>query len=247
MGVAFQLFARQWDKLYHVLVNPEFELNRNFFYKPKVNERIEARLLDGTIMQLNTDDAVISLVELPLIYLRNKLPLNSVSVKDLISEGQRNIDIATIQSPVTVNLVEQRLLIGHREIKLIPTQLMIYTAFLRLKLKSCLHVSHQHCGACIDCYLHITDFGTHMAVQEMAEDYQKMFPLNPFKKDDLLEKWEDGIDAANVRHHISKINRAIKEQLNDQTLLSFYVIGSVRKYAKSRYGIRVEKEKISIE
>lgn len=246
MGVAFQLFARQWDKLYHVLVPPEFELNDRFYYKPKVNEIIEFRRADGTIGSLSTDDADVSLVELPLVYLRNKMPLEIETVRDLVTQGQRNIDSATVQLPIAIDLSEQRLCIGTKEIKLIPTQLMIYTAFLRIKMAKCLQDGEPICMQCNDCFLFVNDFEKYEMVQRMADDYQKMFPANPFKRESLLEKWNGGMDPANIRHHISKINRALKEQLKDATIFPFYRIESIRKYAMSRYGVRVAKDKISI-
>jgi hypothetical protein len=50
-----------------------------------------------------------------------------------------------------------------------------------------------------------------------------------------------------IRQNISKINRTIKEQLSNETLLPYYLITSIKKYAGSRYGVRVEKGKIRIE
>jgi hypothetical protein len=35
LGSALQLFGRPWDKLYHVLVSPEFESHPEFYYKPR--------------------------------------------------------------------------------------------------------------------------------------------------------------------------------------------------------------------
>ena len=43
MGAAMLLFGRPWDKLYHILVTPEFETNHEFFYKPQKIRRHEIR------------------------------------------------------------------------------------------------------------------------------------------------------------------------------------------------------------
>ena len=50
-----------------------------------------------------------------------------------------------------------------------------------------------------------------------------------------------------MQDRVSKINRTIKEHLSNETLLPYYLITSIKKYAGSRYGVRVEKGKIRIE
>lgn len=247
MGISFQLFARQWDKLYHVLVSADFELNDHFYYKPKKNQQIEARYRDGRVKRLNTDDAEISLVELPLILLRNKLPVGGNGVREMVAEGQRNIDSATVQQPLVIDLSERTLYIGKTPIELLPTQLMIYVYFLRLKQGDCRHATRSYCHECKTCFVPLVEMTERAVIEEMAGDYEKMYPGNPFKREELLEKWKDGLDTGHLRQQISKINRAMKEQLNDATLLPFYRVDTVKKYAKSRYGVRVEKTKIAIE
>ncbi len=81
----------------------------------------------------------------------------------------------------------------------------------------------------------------------MAKDYRKIYTIHPLKADDLLNKHKDGLDQPTIRQNISKINRAIKEQLKDETLFPYYTITAIKKYAGSRYGVRVEKGKIRIE
>jgi len=246
MGVAFQLFARQWDKLYHVLVSPEFEMNEHFFYKPPVNQRIEARAHDGSVRQLDTDNAEISLVELPLIFLRDKFTLGENSMREMISEGQKHIDAATVQLPLRINLAERQLTIGATSVKLAPVQLMIYAAFLRRKQKQTCDGERTFCFECHGCFVPIGELSGRATLEAMVADYDRMYAGNPFKREDLLERWKHGLDETHLRQNISKINRALEKQLPDPTLLPIYKIDSARKYADSRYGVRVEKENIYI-
>ena len=148
MGVSYQLFARQWDKLYHVMVSDEFELNPDFFYKPKTNRKIEAHFRNGDVKQLNTDDAEISLIELPLIFLRDKLILPAGTVRELVAEGQKAIDSAAMQLPVRVDLTERTIYIGDVLIELQPAQLVLYTALLRYKLGPCKYNNRNYCQEC---------------------------------------------------------------------------------------------------
>jgi hypothetical protein len=48
------------------------------------------------------------------------------------------------------------------------------------------------------------------------------------------------------RQQISKINRTLKEGLEDETLLPFYVVTAVGKYGSKRHGVRVERGKIKV-
>ncbi len=247
IGSALQLFGRPWDRLYHVLVSSDFETNPHFFYKPKKNTVIERRCPDGSIKQLNTDNAEIQLAELPLIRLGNKLSLKGKGFRELISEGQREWDTATIQPELTVDLFARTIYIGETLIEMVPVQLMIYAAFLRQKLEHCKYPDRPYCLECADCFFVLSDLASKPALEAMAKDYDKIYGGKPLKGEELSGKWKDGIKPEVLRGNISKINRTIKEQLHDETLLPYYQVATVKRYADSRYGVRVEKGKIRID
>jgi len=95
LGSALQLFGRPWDRLYHVLVTPEFESNPDFYYKPKKDKILTS--LNPPAKPLHTKDAEIFLAELPFIRLRGKLSLDGKGFKELVEEGQTEIDTALTQ------------------------------------------------------------------------------------------------------------------------------------------------------
>lgn len=250
IGSALQLFGRPWDKLYHVLVTPEFESNPEFFYKPKKDKTIKYTLRDGTIKQLNTKDAEIHLAELPFIRLSQKLSLQGKGFKELVAEGQKEIDTATMQPELKVSLADRTVHIGDRIIEMIPVQLMLYTALLRQKTDHCKYPDREYCLECTDCFQMLVDLSSRPALNEMAKDYGKIYRGQPLKAEELIKKgWNEGNEGLPdiIRQNISKIKGAIKEQLNDETLLPYYTITTIKKYASSRYGVRVEKGKIRIE
>lgn len=247
MGAALQLFGRPWDKLYHVLVSPEFESNPEFFYKPKRNKVIECRLPDGTAKRLSTKDAEIQLAELPFIRLGNKISLHGKGFRELVAEGQKEIDMATMQPPLIVNLTERTVYIGDNLIEMVPIELMTYTAFLRQKTVYCRYPERQYCLDCAECFQVLTDLSSRPSVEEMTKDYKRIYSGQPLKAEEFLNKWKDGMDTSVIRQNISKINRSIKEQLADETLLPYYCITALKKYGSSRYGVRAEKGKIRVE
>lgn len=242
IGSALQLFGRPWDKLYHVLVTPEFESNPDFYYKSKRD-----RMLKKDGKTLHTKDAKIYLAELPFIRLSNKISLHGKGFKELVEEGQREIDIATVQPQINVNLSERTVYVGDNLIEMVPVQLMIYTTYLRQKIDHCKYPERTYCFDCTDCFPSIVDLSSRPALEEMAKDYKQIYTIHPLKANDLLNKHKDGLEQPTIRQNISKINRTIKEQLKDETLHPYYTITAIKKYAGSRYGIRVEKGKIRIE
>lgn len=247
LGTAFQLFARQWDKLYHVMVSPDFEKQEQFFYKPSTPRTLTSKMRDGTKRSLNTADAEVTLIELPLIYLREKLPLQGQRMREMVTEGQHALDTATVQRNVIANLPERSLLIGNATIELIPSQIMVYTALLRTKLSLCRFPDRKNCRDCIACFVPMLELASKPAMEQMAEDYALLYGNSQDKQDEFEDKWQDGVDVDYLRQQVSKINKAIKEQLDDETLLPYYQVATKRVYGRSQYGIRVDKARIRID
>jgi CRISPR-associated protein Csx14 len=247
LGSALQLFGHPWDRLYHVLVSPDFESHPEFFYKPKKNRILSLTDCRGKVVRkLNTRDAQISLAEIPFLSLRGKLPLNGKSYRELIAESQREINTATIQLPLKVDFRDHLIEIGDRTIEMVPMQLVVYSAFLREKVNRCRYSDRETCLECTDCFPTLIDLSSRRALEEMTEDYRKIYGPKSSRMDDFLQKWPEGMEVEAFRQQISKINRTLKEGLEDETLLPFYVITAVGKYGSKRHGVRVEKAKIAI-
>lgn len=248
LGSALQLFGRPWDRLYHVLVTPEFESNPEFYYKPAAGREIPVRDKTGAVIQrLNTEDAKIDLAELPFIRLRDKLRLNSKTFRELVHEGQREIDTALIQPEVRVNLKERIVTIGEKEIEFKPLQLILYTYLLRQKLDSCCYSDRAYCCECTDCFKLISDITSKRAMEAMLKDYQKTYSATSGHVERFRQSWKEGIDREKFRSDRSKINRDIHEALGDETLATLYIISSTGKYGDTRYGVKVERGKIRVE
>ena len=72
MGFCFSLFAREQDKLFHVLVNEPFDgrLEPPFLFKPQT--LVDYKLPDGKV--ISSDEAHIDLIEIPCVHLRKLFP-----------------------------------------------------------------------------------------------------------------------------------------------------------------------------
>jgi hypothetical protein len=83
----------------------------------------------------------------------------------------------------------------------------------------------------------------------MVKDYQRVYSPSSGRVDEFLKHWEKkgGIDSDTLRQNISKINKTLKENIEDETLHPYFTITPIGKHGSKRYGVRVEKGKIVIE
>jgi CRISPR-associated protein (TIGR02584 family) len=250
LGSALQLFGRPWDKLYHVLVRPEFESHPDFYYKPRKNRVFKVKDAGGKVMKkLQTRDAEISLAQLPFVRLRDKIPLEGKGFKELVKEGQREIDVASVQPPVRVNLSEKVIYIGHVGIDMVPMQMALYVNLLRRKIEGCYFPERPYCLDCIDCFPYLGDLANRKTLDEIIKDYQRAYGPSSGRVEEFRRHWDKkgGIDSDTLRQNISKINTTLKESLKEENLLPYFIISAVGKHGRKRYGVRVEKGKIVIE
>ncbi len=253
MGSALQLFGRPWDKLYHVLVTPEFESNPDFYYKPKKNKVLTSSYTgsqeNGRARppHLQTKDAEIVLAELPFIRLREKIPRDERGFKELVREGQKEIDTALTQPIVTIHLRDNLVSIGNKNIEFKPFHIVFYTYLLKQKLERCPYPDKSYCLDCSGCFVQVNDLATPGITETMAKDYEIIYGPHSDHVSNFRIKWKDGMDLGKLRSDRSKINRELIETLEDETLATYYTIASLRKYGATRFGVRVEKGKIRIE
>lgn len=248
LGAALQLFGRKQDRLYHVLVNPEFEGNPAFYYPPLEPRSIPCRLPDGSTAQLSTDLARLELAELPFVRFNGKLTLQGSDLRALVAESQEDIDTASIQPHVQVNLADRTVTIGGKLVELLPVQLALYAAVLRQKTDHCIYPDRRLCLDCTGCYRILSQFATPQALEEMVADYARIYADNPMRVEDFTSRWDSKkLDLSVIRQNISKINRAIREQLADNALAEYFVICTHKVYGGTRYGVRAEKGRVRID
>ena len=73
LALAAQMYGRSQDRLFHVLVSPEFESHPDFFYPPKTSRLLELRDEKGNPYYKESRYAEINLVHLPFVSIRERL------------------------------------------------------------------------------------------------------------------------------------------------------------------------------
>ncbi|MGC8937609.1 MAG: CRISPR-associated ring nuclease Csm6 [Thermodesulfovibrio sp.] len=241
LGSALQLFGRSWDKLYHVLVSPEFESHPEFFYKPKKARFIKCRLANGTVQEISTEKAKIEIMELPFIKFSGKIQLHGKNFKELIQETQSEIDLVLTQPEIILYIKDRKIEIAGVSFTMSPILITLYATFLQQKI---LCPKDALCGSCTDCYVSLGQITEEPFAKEFAKFYSKTYnPVN-IAEEEIIEYVKKKLNLYTLRTYISKINREISKALNDEATPC--KIKSVRKYGATIYGIAVDKTKIKI-
>ena len=238
LSLCAQMYGRPQDRMYHVLVSPEFESNRDFFFPPKESRLIEIRAQDGTPMFKETRYARVNLVHLPFVSIRNQLsPEMLKEPKDpatlllsIIKEEERIL---------VVNLIQRKLIYKGIELDLMPSWMALYAFFATTK-KKCTKDTEM-CGKCIDCFMDIQAIYNKQG--RITELYKRLSTRRPIKE--MSETGITNLDHANFNMYKGKIKNAIRDRFGPYALKELE-IASIGTRPNTRYGIRMDKSRIEI-
>ncbi|WP_447974784.1 CRISPR-associated ring nuclease Csm6 [Nitrospira sp. Kam-Ns4a] len=241
MGVllasALQLFGREHDRLYHVLVPPEFESLDRFFFPPTRPGWVTAR--DGR--RLHTNQARIELAELPYVRLRGLLPAQPHRTigpfSAIVETANRRLRLLQDPEPVRLTARDAGIRIGDRIVTLTPTQMALYRALARTKLQHCTRHDLRTCGDCTDCYVTFTKSTWEATRHLLAE--RAGCPV--------LEESSDEKDIANqFRSLVSKLNNKLDSAVGLVGTENPYRVRSAGPKGETAYGLALDKTKISM-
>lgn len=133
-GYALSMYGREQDRLSHVLVQPEFEGEPDFFFPTPVTDTFKPR--KGNQF-LDRKDAIIELADLPFVRMSqaiNKKFLKTANTfDDCVNLLQKSVS-DDIQ-PIKLNIEERALVIGNEHINLSEANFTFYY-WLVLKLRA---------------------------------------------------------------------------------------------------------------
>ncbi|MCK9263939.1 MAG: CRISPR-associated ring nuclease Csm6 [Deltaproteobacteria bacterium] len=234
---AAQFYGRVQDRIYHVLVTPEFESNRNFFYPPPASGPIELHDRDGRPYVRETRYAEVQLVLIPFVSLRDRLS------EDMLREPK---DPATLmlslirEKPalLEVDLHAGCLRYKGRELDVHPSHLAVYAFFARGK-RSC--TLDTGCRSCSKCYLSIT--GILDRTGQIMNIYRTIAGTR-----ELAAMSDTGImnlNAENFHSYKSKLKHDIIAVFGLSSSHEL-VIESKGKKPDTCFGIRIPRERIRV-
>lgn len=231
--VAAQMYGRPHDRIYHVLVSPEFENHRDFYYPPLKPVMLELHDARGQKMFKETSYARVTLVPIPFISMRSAIQDRKTGHVLTPAELFRYL-VKEKPPSITVDLTQGKILFKDAELRMMPARLALY-AFFILQKQQC-RVIHPRCRNCADCYLDYQRISD--GQQIITSFYRRLGGATEKKGICALEKEE-------LRAYISKIRKDLQKAFGAQAAAQL-AVESVGKKPDTRYGIPMDREKIKL-
>ena len=238
LTLAAQMYGRSQDRLYHVLVSPEFESNRNFFYPAKKSQAIELRNNQGQPFFKETRYAQVNLIHIPFVSVRDNL--SGDMLREPKDPGTLALSLIKEEtSRLIVNLISGKIVYKKVEMDMMPAHLTLY-AFFVMQKKNC-SKEVETCGNCIDCFLDIhTVYEKQKEINNIYKKISGSRPLDEMSNTGIINLSSDNFNAYKTKIKANLLGRfgpyALKE----------LEIASVGLRPNTRYGILMDKARIEI-
>ncbi len=236
LTLAAQLYGRPQDRLLHVLVSPEFENCRAFWYPPKTPVMVELRDEKGQPFYKDTQYARIQLITIPFVSVRDQLgPLldqpraPAELMQALIREAPRVL---------TVNLADAKLIYGNTELDMHPARLALYAFFAEQK-KNCR--LDRTCDGCNACYPDATQ------ILE-GEGIGRMYERIPGGRlaGEMSDTGITSLNRENFQSYKSKIRKDLLRTFGPAHIADLEIASSGSR-PDTRYGILLDRNRIRME
>ncbi len=238
LTLAAQMYGRRQDRLYHVLVSPEFEGNRNFYYPPKKSVRIELKDRSGNPVYKDTKYAHVTLVPIPFFSIRDHL--SPAFLKEPMDPGTLMLSlIREEESRMILNLITGRITYKNLELDLMPAHMAVY-AFFVMQKKEC-HREEADCGRCTECFMDIQEIFSKQA--QITGIYKKVSHGRPL--DEMSDTGITDLNVPNFNSYKGKIKNELLKKFGPYALKELE-IAPEGKRPNTRYGIRMDKAKMQI-
>ncbi|RTZ97793.1 MAG: TIGR02584 family CRISPR-associated protein [Deltaproteobacteria bacterium] len=238
LTLAAQMYGRPQDRLYHVLVSPEFENNRHFFYPPGKSRTIEMRDPSGEIVYKETKYARINLVHVPFFSIRTLLS------PKLLDHPQ---DPATLmlsliretEERLAVDLIKGKIRYRGVELDLMPVRMALY-AFFALQKKNCPEPD-RNCKTCDCCFIDIQSVMERQP--EITALYRRLCGTRPL--DEMSDTGILGLNPENFNSYKARIKQDLMAAFGIPAAEKLE-IAPVGRRPNTRYGLRIAREVIEV-
>lgn len=133
--VAAQLYGRPQDRIYHVLVSPEFESSGVFFYPPRQSRLIQLQDKNKQPFFKETRWAKVTLLPLAFVSVRERISDELLRTPKKPAELMQSL-IGNEPPLLTVDIPAGKVIYQRRESDMMPARLALYAFFALLK-KDC--------------------------------------------------------------------------------------------------------------
>lgn len=238
LALAAQCYGRPQDRLYHVLVSPEFESSREFYFPPRQSREITLKDAEGQPYRKETRFAKISLLSMPFFSVRDRL--TEKHLKQPESPTSLMLSMVREKRPeLLIDLAARKLVWKGIECDLMPARLALYAFFAMLKKEA--DCSRKSCKGCEECFVPVA--GVFERDGLIADLYRR---IEPGKDHDAMsDTGITAISAENFNAYRSKLRRDLERAFGPLEADRLEIITRGRR-PNTRYGLALEREQIRI-
>ena len=240
LSLAAQLYGRRQDRIFHVLVSPEFESSREFYYPLRPSRPVT--LLDKKQQPYRKDTryAQIQLIPMPFVPLREKITSPLLQKAEMPSSLMMSL-VQEEKPSLTIDLKGKKVIWKSRETDLPPALLALYAFFAEQKKAA--PCRQTDCSGCSQCYLDLPQILAADNLARIADLYQRIRP-----DCDVLSMSDTGISslsAENFNSTRSKLNKRLEEAFGAYEKDSIHLARQGEKPGV-RYGLVLSRERITL-
>jgi len=211
LGYALSLFGRSQDRLSHVLVSEGYEGLRDFYYPSIKSNFIENR--DTPPLEIDTSKAEVTLAEIPFIRMRQDIPKRLLQGKAGFSDTITLARKAELE-PMLIVDVKNKLISASGEVFTMPPIAIAFYSWLlkqTVNSESSIEKPNDMEGN--------TDYSEGFLV-----DYRIV--IGHMGSETTEDTLENGMEGGFFAERITRINKALKENLGDRLADSYKIKGS---------------------
>ena len=240
LALAAQFYGRPQDRIFHVLVAPEFENSREFYYPPHPSRQIILFDDKQQPYQKDTSYADIQLVPMPFIPLREKLSGSLLQQVEMPSTLMMSL-VEEEKPSLTVDLTKRKIIWKNREADLPPVLLALYAFFAEQKKRAPCH--QQDCDGCQQCSLELPQILEADNLTKIAGFYQQIRPDLDIHS--MSSTGINSLSAENFNSTRSKLNKTLEDTFGayEKSTIQLARFGPK---PGVRYGLKLTGERITL-
>ena len=236
LATATQFYARPNDRLFHVLVSPEFERNREFFFPNSPPQEIVLEDAKGKPYRKSTEHAQVTLVTMPFVSIRKKISPGHLKGPELPADLLTSL-VREPRSELTIDLCQRKVCWKGLECDLSPSYLALYAFFAIVKKEAM--CSHAECNGCSVCFIGYDEVLEQK--ERIADLYKRIAPQKDF--DGMSTTGILELDRDNLRSNKKKLHDVLERSLGAIELSQIDIVSQGRPKV---FGIALAKERIRI-
>jgi len=239
--VAAQLYGRPQDRVYHVLVSPEFENSEDFYYPTRPSQLIRLYDENRNPFFKETRYATVTLVPIPFVSIRGQI------AADLLQEPREPAELMLSlirEEPaiLTIDIPSGKVIYRQREIDMMPARLALYAFFALLKKDCPLQKEKRSCRDCTDCYLSFYEVAARQ--KDITELYRGAAGKMVIESE-MSDTGITNINAENFNSYRIKIRRDLERGFGAVNAARL-AISSTGQRPDKRYGIELDRQNIRV-